>query len=62
MKSIGATIEQLSGMLGTDDLNEWETGFVESIVERIGDRKDTSRLSEKQVETAERIWRKHFAG
>lgn len=61
-QSIGAMVEQVSGMLGTRDLNDWEAGFVESIVERIGDVKDTSRLSSRQVEIVERIWRKHFAG
>lgn len=61
-KSVASMIEQVSGMLGTDDLNDWESGFVASVVERIGERKDTTRLSAKQVETVERIWRKHFAG
>lgn len=61
-KSIGAMIEQVSGMLGTDDLTDWESDFVQSISDRIGERKDTARLSERQVEMVERIWRKHFAG
>ncbi len=62
MKSVASMIEQVAGMLGTDDLTEWESSFVESIVDRIGERKDTTRLSPKQAEIAERIWRKHFAG
>lgn len=61
-KSLGAMVEQIAGMLGTDDLTDWETGFVDSIVERIGERRDTTRLSPRQAETVERIWRKHFAG
>lgn len=61
-KSVASMIEQVSGMLGTDDLTDWESGFVESLIERIGERKDTTRLSTKQVEAVERIWRKHFAG
>lgn len=61
-KSIAAMVDQIAGMLGTADLNDWESGFVDSIIERIGDRKDTTRLSPRQVEIVERIWRKHFAG
>jgi hypothetical protein len=46
---------QLSGMLGTKDLTDWETEFVESILKR-------DFLTEKQLEILDRIWKKHFAG
>lgn len=60
--SIGTMIEQLDGLRDTDDLNEWEQGFVTNIVERyVISRKDTRWMTEKQVTAVDRIWRKHFA-
>lgn len=56
--SVKVMLEQIAGMLGTADLTEWETSFVES-AQRYAS--DTTHLSEKQVEVIERIWRKHFA-
>ena len=56
MKSTGQMIEQLEGLLGTSDLTDWESGFVETLVERKG-----KPLSDKQTEIMERIYRKHFA-
>lgn len=61
MKSIGQKIKQLEGLLGTSDLTDWESGFVESVLERTKKGDDTTRLSEKQVNTVENIWRRFFA-
>jgi len=62
MASIGTMIEQLNGMLDTVDLTEWENNFVASIVERYYvANKDACNFSSKQVESIERIWKKHFA-
>ena len=54
-------IEQLSGLVGTVDITDWQEGFVKSIVKCIGEKKDTRCLSTKQIETIDRIWRKHFS-
>lgn len=60
--SIGTMIEQLDGLRDTDDLSEWEQGFVTNIIERyLTSGKDTRWMSNKQVDIVERIWRKHFA-
>lgn len=60
--SIGTMIEQLDGLRDTDDLSEWEQGFVTNIIERyLTSGKDTRWMSSKQVDIVERIWRKHFA-
>jgi hypothetical protein len=59
--SIGNMIKSITGMLGTDDLTEWETGFIERIAEMTNDGQHTSLLSDKQVETVENIYKKHFA-
>lgn len=62
MTSIGTMIERISGLHGTKDLNEWETGFVCGIVSKTNNGERTTDLSAKQVEIVERIHNKHFAG
>lgn len=62
MKSVGAKVKQLAGLLGTRDVTEWEDGFIQSIVARTNEGEDTSRLSGPQLDTIERMWSKHFAG
>lgn len=59
--SIGSMIKQIAGMLGTGDLSTWEQSFVRSVVEQSNDGGDTSKLSDKQVEIVDSIFRKHFA-
>lgn len=59
--SVGAMIAQIEGLHDTADVTEWENGFIESVVTKTQSGKDTRGLSEKQIETVERIWRKHFA-
>ena len=58
MKSIDAMIKQLRAMVGTDDLTDWETSFVESVAERAAMHVP---LSSKQVEIIDRLYTKHFA-
>ena len=58
MKSIGAMLEQLDGLLGTNDLTEWEQDFVESVLAWHG--VNSTGLSEKQIAIVERIYKKHF--
>lgn len=60
MVSTGTMIGHLSGLLGTGDLSEWEAQFVESLEARKNAGQVTS-LSEKQIETLERLYKKHFA-
>jgi hypothetical protein len=60
MVSTATMIEHLSGLLDTKDLNEWETGFVRNLHERAQSGQVTS-LTEKQVETLDRLYKKHFA-
>ena len=60
--SLGTKIEQLDGLRDTNDLTQWEQGFVTSILERylIAGR-DTRMLTSKQVDAIEKIWSKHFS-
>lgn len=59
--SIGNMVKQITGMLGTGDLSTWENSFVRSVAEQSNDGTDTSKLSDKQVEIVDSIFRKHFA-
>lgn len=59
--SVGTMIEQLSGLLGTIDLNDWERGFVQNMVEVSKGGMKTSHLSEERVAKVEQVWSKHFA-
>lgn len=60
MISTATMINRLEGMLGTKDLSEWEETFVQSMV-RARDAGSVTRLSERQIESLERLHNKHFA-
>lgn len=66
MPSLNTMVKQVEALLGTNDLNDWEEGFVSSIVKRTKcggpTGSNTSMLTEKQIDSLERIWKKHFAG
>lgn len=61
MKTIGQMIQQIDGLRGTKDVNDWENEFIKGMVELTESGKRTSILSTRQVDTIERIYRKHFA-
>lgn len=52
--------EMLTGLLGTDDLTEWETGFVESMQRRLRNNSLTT-ITEAQATALESVFKKHFA-
>jgi hypothetical protein len=55
-------LEQLDGLRDTDDLTNWEHGFVTGVLERwLMAKKDSGCLSAKQTEMIEKIYNKHFA-
>ena len=45
---------------GTKDLSDWEQGFVETLVARV-EAGQVTQLTDRQVETLERLHGKHFA-
>ena len=60
--SLGTKIEQLDGLRDTQDLTQWEQGFVTNILERyLLAGRDTRMLTSKQADAIEKIWSKHFA-
>jgi hypothetical protein len=62
MKSINAQIKQLSGLLGTDDVTEWEEEFIHSINQKTNNGQNTTALTEKQLTIIERIYKKNYEG
>ena len=60
--SVGAMLRQMAGMVGTKDLNDFETRFVTSILRATGEGARTSILTAEQVEKVEQIWERHFSG
>jgi hypothetical protein len=58
--SIGSMIKQCSGLIGTKDASEWEQNFIFDISQKTGDGKDTTKLSSRQVDTIENIYKKNF--
>jgi hypothetical protein len=61
MKSLAQMIKQCSGLIGTKDATDWESDFLRSVVDRSGNGEYTPRITEKQAEVIERIYKKHFA-
>lgn len=62
MASTNNMLKQVSGLLDTKDLTDWEHSFVENVWNVSAEGTHPEKLSSKQVETLERIWKKHFAG
>ena len=60
MKSIGAIVRQLEGLLDTRDLTAWENNFVRNLVERTDQGQNTGQLSIKQIARMEELYRKRF--
>lgn len=64
MLSTYQKVIKLSGMLGTDDLNPWETEFVSSMKIKADGAAQSGQvvaLSDNQLEKIEQIHKKHFA-
>lgn len=59
--SLGTKIEQINGLSGTSDVNDWESGFIVNIYTVSARGTKTAALSEKQIEIIDRIWERHFA-
>lgn len=60
MKSVNSMVKQLHGLLDTQDLTPWEQSFVASVWSRSEEGTNTTRLTERQIETVPSIYSKHF--
>lgn len=62
MTSLNTMVKRCAGLVGTKDVSDWESNFLQSIVERTKSGDNTTSLTEKQIDVLERIFNKHFAG
>jgi hypothetical protein len=59
--SVRTMLLQIAGLVDTKDVSDWENGFLKSVLRISEDGARSSRLTEKQIERLEEVWRKHFA-
>lgn len=53
-------VRQLHRLLNSEDVTEWEDGFITSIWARTKEGSDTSSLTEKQIDKIEQLYQRHF--
>lgn len=58
--STRSMVEQLSGLIDTHDLNDFERGFVVGMQRRL-EEETLTQLTERQLNVLETIFSKHFA-
>lgn len=61
VKSVNAKINQIGGLLGTKDINDWESEFIYSVIQKTNNGSDVSKLTDKQLDIIEKIHSKHYA-
>lgn len=62
MASLNTMVKRCAGLVGTGDVSEWEEKFLQNVLRQTSNGDNTSSLTEKQVETLERIHDRHFEG
>ena len=62
MASLNTMVKRCSALVDTTDLTDWENRFMGNVIRQTNDGDNTSTLTEKQVESLERIYEKHFEG
>ena len=62
MTSLNTQVMRVAGLLDTKDLTDWENRFVASIYEQTQNGKNTTSLTEAQIDVLERLHDKHFSG
>lgn len=59
--SLGTMVAQLDGLRDTKELSGWENTFVTDILNKYLERKkDTRWMSDKQIETVQKIWNRAY--
>jgi len=61
MASINSMVKRLHNLVGTPDLNDWETKFVTNLMNQSQQGENTTSLTEPQIERLEELFDKHFA-
>lgn len=62
MASLNTMVKRVAGLADTRDVTDWENRFIKRVVEQTGNGTNTTSLTEKQVESLERLHDKHFEG
>lgn len=60
MKSIDQIVKQCEGLIDTEDVSVWESGFLTHVVAIVADR-GTTALTANQVTCLANIHKRHFA-
>lgn len=61
MASLNTMVQRVAGLADTKDVNDFENKFIASVVEKTQNGKNTTSLTEKQIEVLERLFDKHFS-
>lgn len=61
MASLNTMVQRVAGLADTTDVNDFENKFIASIVEKTQNGKNTTSLTEKQIDVLERLFDKHFS-
>ena len=61
MASLNTMVKQIAGLDGTKDITEWEQSFITSILQKTNNGDNTTSLTEKQIDSLESIYERHFA-
>jgi hypothetical protein len=60
MKSVREMIIDLDAARDVQNVSEWEDGFIGNMVNHLArNNQSTEKLSDKQVEVIDRLWRKY---
>lgn len=51
---------QIEGLLGTRAVNDWESEFIQNILEKTNGSRNTEKLTAQQIERINQIYNKHF--
>ena len=60
--SLRVMIQRLEGLEDTNDVSDWENGFIKSMLRKSKQGLVTSHLTENEVAKIEELFSKHFAG
>ena len=61
MTSTGGKIKMVSGLVGTNDLSDWETSFVNSLLRLTDSGVSVHKMSARQLQSLELLYSKHFS-
>lgn len=61
MASLNTMVLKVAGLADTKDVTEFENRFIKSVLEQTQQGRNTTSLTEKQIDMLERLHGQHFA-